>query len=367
MKKTILLLALCLSFLFNTSGFAASDHFADVSYHHWGYSYALDSYFEGTMIGVGKTPDGKIIFAPDKTLTIGEMASALTRIFYSDEYKAYQSQNSDWRFPAASIVQEKNLVLKKSFSGIATRYDVAAFLYQLFQQTGQGVPSDSTNAIRYLADYSEVLNSEHRDAIVFLINHRILNGVAPQNRFAGEEELSRIQLAAILTRVLDFKENGNVIPTSLLAGTQSSPLSQHRTAYSSVEPVNSDFSALQLEVLSYVNSERKKAGLKPLSLHPQVNQAAAVRVKEIIKKFEHTRLDGSKFSTVFKELNISYRNVGENIGAGYPNAKRVVNGWMGSEGHRKNILNPDFQYMGLAHSESQDVYRNYWVQLFYTK
>lgn len=371
MKKTILLLAICFSLFFNTNSYATNNYsttsqFSDVSYNHWGYSYALDNYFEGSMIGVGKTKDGKIIFAPEKTLSIGEMTSALTRTFYPQEYQNYQAQNSNWLYPATSLTKDKKLALKKSFSEAATRYDVANMLYQLFDRAGKVTPNNNTNALRYLADYQEVLNSKHRDAVVFLINHRILNGIAPHNRFVGSQKLTRIQMAAILTRVMDFKENGYVLPTSILSENQSNPGSQN-TNYTVQEPAGESFQKLQEEVLTYVNIERKKAGLKPLALHPQVNQAAAVRVKEITQKFEHVRLDGSKFSTVFKELGIPYRTVGENIGAGYPNAKRVVSGWMDSDGHRQNILNPDYQYMGLAHTESNDVYRNYWVQLFYTK
>jgi uncharacterized protein YkwD len=40
---------------------------------------------------------------------------------------------------------------------------------------------------------------------------------------------------------------------------------------------------------------------------------------------------------------------GENVAYGYPTGRSVVNqGWMKSEGHRANILNPDFRLVAVA-------------------
>ncbi|MBD8868759.1 CAP domain-containing protein [Nocardioides donggukensis] len=42
------------------------------------------------------------------------------------------------------------------------------------------------------------------------------------------------------------------------------------------------------------------------------------------------------------------RRAGENVAAGYPGGKAVVRGWMRSDGHRANILEPRFRVIGLA-------------------
>ena len=40
---------------------------------------------------------------------------------------------------------------------------------------------------------------------------------------------------------------------------------------------------------------------------------------------------------------------GENVAYGYPTGRKVVNqGWMRSDGHRANILNPDFRLVAVA-------------------
>lgn len=55
--------------------------------------------------------------------------------------------------------------------------------------------------------------------------------------------------------------------------------------------------------------------------------------------------------------------VGENIAYGYPTAKAVMRGWMGSEGHRRNILDKRFRKIGLGLARSADG-TPYWVQDF---
>ncbi len=47
--------------------------------------------------------------------------------------------------------------------------------------------------------------------------------------------------------------------------------------------------------------------------------------------------------------------VGENVAYGYRSGRSVVNdGWMHSEGHRRNILNRDFRLMGIGARKSDD-------------
>ncbi|MBQ8741443.1 MAG: hypothetical protein IJY79_07855 [Clostridia bacterium] len=111
-------------------------------------------------------------------------------------------------------------------------------------------------------------------------------------------------------------------------------------------------------VLELVNIEREKAGLKPLEYYYAGQSAADIRAAEIIESFSHTRPDGSSCFTVFDEFNINYRSVGENIAYGYSTPEAVVEGWMNSEGHRANILNPSFTHLIVGYNN------NHWVQLF---
>ncbi|VXB92515.1 CAP domain-containing protein [Nocardioides sp. AX2bis] len=46
--------------------------------------------------------------------------------------------------------------------------------------------------------------------------------------------------------------------------------------------------------------------------------------------------------------------VGENVAVGYTSGRAVVRGWMGSEGHRANILNPTFRRVAVAAAKDGD-------------
>ncbi len=110
------------------------------------------------------------------------------------------------------------------------------------------------------------------------------------------------------------------------------------------------------EVVRQVNVERRKAGLKELSVSAELSRAAAVRAHEIVQKFSHTRPDGTRWTTV------SSAAYGENIAMGQRTADKVMAAWMSSAGHRANILRSGFGSIGVCAWVSGGV--TYWVQLF---
>lgn len=117
------------------------------------------------------------------------------------------------------------------------------------------------------------------------------------------------------------------------------------------------------QVANLVNQERAKAGLSPLALREDLTAAAQIRAKETAVSFSHTRPDGSNFHTVLTQQQISYRRSGENIAWGQPTAQAVMNAWMNSQGHRANILNASYEYIGVGYyTDSQGT--PYWTQLF---
>ena len=126
---------------------------------------------------------------------------------------------------------------------------------------------------------------------------------------------------------------------------------------------NSQFnSAYEAEVFRLVNIERLRYGLSPLSLDDGAVNVAHIRAEEIVHNFSHTRPDGSSCFTAAQEAGVSYRYAGENIAYGYPTPAQVVDGWMNSEGHRKNILSASFNRIGVGCYESRGVL--YWTQFF---
>lgn len=79
--------------------------------------------------------------------------------------------------------------------------------------------------------------------------------------------------------------------------------------------------------------------------------------------FSHTSRDGRTFDQRITAAGYAWSRAGENIAAGYTSAQSVVNGWMGSEGHCANLMNPNFRDMGLACARNPSSrYGWYWTQ-----
>ena len=116
------------------------------------------------------------------------------------------------------------------------------------------------------------------------------------------------------------------------------------------------------EVLRLVNKERARVGIAPLKLADDLQAATAIRAREIVGYFSHTRPDGTDCFTVMRNRG---RTCGENIAAGNSSASATVEQWMNSDGHRRNILNPAFRELGVGYVyEERSDYQHYWVQLF---
>lgn len=81
--------------------------------------------------------------------------------------------------------------------------------------------------------------------------------------------------------------------------------------------------------------------------------------------FSHTGLDGSTVSTRVTDQGYTWSYVAENIAGGQPTAQSVVDAWMNSDGHCKNIMSEVPTDMGLACSANSDAtYTHYWTQVF---
>ncbi|OYW61166.1 MAG: hypothetical protein B7Z31_03065 [Rhodobacterales bacterium 12-65-15] len=129
------------------------------------------------------------------------------------------------------------------------------------------------------------------------------------------------------------------------------------------------------EVLAILNAARKKAGCGPLKLNNKLMNAAQTHATNMAKKdfFGHSNKDGSKFSSRVKRQGYKYKMVAENIAAGQSSATQVAYDWLGSPGHRKNILNCKFKDTGIAvgyQADDKPIMGNskpfyyYWVQDF---
>ncbi len=121
-------------------------------------------------------------------------------------------------------------------------------------------------------------------------------------------------------------------------------------------------SAYERKVVDLVNEIRETNGLNKLTLNEKLSNVARIKSEDMRdrKYFSHTSPTyGSPFE-MMKTFGITYRSAGENIAMGQRTPEEVVNAWMNSDGHRANILNPDFTDIGVGFAQPG----NYWTQLF---
>ncbi|MDP6943419.1 MAG: CAP domain-containing protein [Myxococcota bacterium] len=134
--------------------------------------------------------------------------------------------------------------------------------------------------------------------------------------------------------------------------------------------VNGDFEAVEWAIVEAVNAIRSDRGLAALTYDPRLQAGAIKHSVEMyqMEYFSHTSpvAAHANFATRINLEGISDFGVaGENLVMG-PDArdlaKRFVDIWMDSPGHRANILGEDFRYTGVGvYGEGDRVYA---TQLF---
>lgn len=118
------------------------------------------------------------------------------------------------------------------------------------------------------------------------------------------------------------------------------------------------------KLLNLINQERAKAGLAALKADAALMDVARLKAKDMVQNnyFSHqSPTYGSPFD-MMRQFGISFKTAGENI-AGNSTEEGATKAWMNSEGHRKNILNGNFNYTGIGIYESPK-YGKIFVQMF---
>lgn len=121
-------------------------------------------------------------------------------------------------------------------------------------------------------------------------------------------------------------------------------------------------SAYEQEVVRLVNEIRAQYGLSALNADAELSRVARIKSQDMRDNgyFSHNSPTYGTPFEMMQSFGIRYRTAGENIAMGYRTPQSVVDGWMNSEGHRKNILNTAFTKIGVGYVESG----YYWTQMF---
>jgi len=97
-------------------------------------------------------------------------------------------------------------------------------------------------------------------------------------------------------------------------------------------------STMSTDILYHVNAYRKKKGLASLSSLEVANQQAALHSKNMaLKKTAFSHNGFEQRIAIISKTEGTMRAAAENVACGQLSAKEVVEGWINSPGHRKNI------------------------------
>ena len=110
-------------------------------------------------------------------------------------------------------------------------------------------------------------------------------------------------------------------------------------------------------MLDLINEERCARGLAPLVLDDRLNAAAEKQSVDMAFNdfFDHiSPTTGKGPGDRVSDEGYSWGTVGENIQGGMRTPEDAFQAWMNSDGHRANMLYPDFREMGIADVECAD-------------
>jgi len=116
-------------------------------------------------------------------------------------------------------------------------------------------------------------------------------------------------------------------------------------------PYSTFFSAItQDRLITLINQARQNNNLPPVSLNKTLNETANLKVNDMLANnyFEHTSPHGVAPWSWFKKAGYNYAYAGENLAIDFAQTDDVFSAWMASPAHRDNILNPNFNEIGLA-------------------
>ncbi|MDI2027847.1 CAP domain-containing protein [Saccharopolyspora sp. TS4A08] len=115
------------------------------------------------------------------------------------------------------------------------------------------------------------------------------------------------------------------------------------------------------QVVELVNQARATAGCGPLTVDGRLTRAATEHSTDMAQRgyFSHTTPEGVTFGQRLRDAGYPAPGA-ENIARGHTSAEQVVDDWLRSHGHRKNIMDCSLRTIGVGIETSG----HYWTQDF---
>jgi len=103
-------------------------------------------------------------------------------------------------------------------------------------------------------------------------------------------------------------------------------------------------------IIEFTNRKRELSGLSFLKENPTLDRAAYLKAQNMLEKsyFSHKSPEGISPWYWFKIAGYDYKFAGENLAIGFLDSEEVIEGWYDSPSHKNNLLNQDYQEIGVA-------------------
>lgn len=164
------------------------------------------------------------------------------------------------------------------------------------------------------------------------------------------------------TTTAPAKANGSLVPTT--TSVQKTVVAPTPLRATSSVPAGSATLTVS-GVIEHTNYQRAiNGGLSALSENALLDRDAQLKLNDMFAKqyFEHVSPAGVGPADLAQEVGYGYVIVGENLALGnFEGDAGVVTAWMNSPGHRANILNVNYQEIGVAVGKGMYEGRETWL------
>ncbi|MEO8862878.1 MAG: CAP domain-containing protein [Candidatus Saccharimonadales bacterium] len=128
------------------------------------------------------------------------------------------------------------------------------------------------------------------------------------------------------------------------------PAAQHRGVLSYATQISQD------GLLTETNNRRAENGRHSLESNTTLEAAAQAKANDMVKRnyWSHNTPDGKAPWVFITNEGYLFQKAGENLAYGFTTDGATVSGWMNSQEHRENMLNPGYTQVGFGTANSSD-------------
>ena len=357
----------------------ARSTYDDVSNNFWGTPYIMTATKAGIINGMGDN-----LFNPTGNVTHNQIIKMAVCMMGLDGDVA---ENGGWPDGYLLAAKENGIIDNSKYRKLldgegtdnATRAEVASYIYSALAVNDSKTVYIGKN--KYYLGMSEDELDEPDEVLSSTSSYTwYVYGTKTYKDFvaAGVDDNGKVVAIASAGKgftYMDYKagdlneENLNVLKTDKNDGDRIHALFISESGLKNGTNIKKATLADESKMnFHFTNAFRVLHGVTPLKWCDDAATAARLHSEDMADQnyFTHDSLDGTKFSKRLSNQGIRWATCGENIHAGTAYGFGAYCGWVNSAGHRNNMLNRAYEYLGVgAGYNSGSDYKVYFTQDFY--